>query len=296
MEQLHPGAASDPVFVVEASVVASEPDGAYQRIRLAAPQIATAARPGQFVAVAVGGVTDSHLLRRAFSIRAVDPQAGWVELVVARKGEGTQWIVSRPSRAVLDVIGPLGHPFPDPEPGSGVLLVGGGYGAAPLGWFADVAHEAACRVGMVLGAASADRLHGVRTAEVIADGLWVTTDDGSAGLAGVVTDVLPEAIASVHASTVYAVGPMGMLRAVTEVAAAAGARAYVSVEEAMACGVGVCMTCVLPVVGPDGVTRMVRSCLDGPTFDGQRVRWDAFAAGVCAVPDDAWGAPAGGGH
>jgi dihydroorotate dehydrogenase electron transfer subunit len=89
---------------------------------------------------------------------------------------------------------------------------------------------------------------------------------------------------------------MGMLRSVTEVAATTGAVAQVAVEESMACGVGVCMTCVLPVRGEDGATRMVRSCVEGPVFRGDRVRWDSFDDGVCRVPADAVGAPRAGGH
>ena len=85
---------------------------------------------------------------------------------------------------------------------------------------------------------------------------------------------------------------MAMLRAVTEVAAARGVAAQCAVEESMACGIGVCMTCVLPVVGDDGVTRMVRSCVEGPVFPGDRVRWDD----VGTVPADAVGAPGAGGH
>ena len=89
---------------------------------------------------------------------------------------------------------------------------------------------------------------------------------------------------------------MAMLRAVTEVAQAHGAVAQVAVEESMACGVGVCMTCVLPVTGSDGRTRMVRSCVEGPVFRGDRVRWDAISGGISRVPDDAVGAPRAGGH
>ena len=95
---------------------------------------------------------------------------------------------------------------------------------------------------------------------------------------------------------VYGCGPMGMLRSITAVAAAEGAVAQVAVEESMACGVGVCMTCVMPVRGNDGVTRMVRSCVEGPVFRGDRVRWDAFENGWCRVPEDALGAPKEGGH
>ena len=78
-----------------------------------------------------------------------------------------------------------------------------------------------------------------------------------------------------------------MLRAVTEVATTYGVLTQVAVEESMACGIGICMTCVLPVVGDDGRTRMVRSCVEGPVFRGDRVRWDALGT----VPPDAVGAP-----
>ncbi|HRA45338.1 MAG TPA: dihydroorotate dehydrogenase electron transfer subunit, partial [Phycicoccus sp.] len=146
-------------------------------------------------------------------------------------------------------------------------------------------------VEMVLGAASEDRLFGVVEARRSADGVTVTTDDGSAGVKGWVSDVLSEIITRTHAAVVYGCGPMGMLRSITEVATAHGAVAQVAVEESMACGVGVCMTCVMPITGNDGQTRMVRSCVEGPVFRGDRVRWEAFSDGVCRVPADAVGAP-----
>jgi dihydroorotate dehydrogenase electron transfer subunit len=85
---------------------------------------------------------------------------------------------------------------------------------------------------------------------------------------------------------------MAMLAAVTRIASAAGVPAQTAVEESMACGIGVCMTCVLPVIDDDGITRMVRSCVDGPVFAGDRVRWDD----VGTVPADTYGAPRPGGH
>jgi dihydroorotate dehydrogenase electron transfer subunit len=101
-----------------------------------------------------------------------------------------------------------------------------------------------------------------------------------------VTDPLPSAIERLGAELVYACGPMGMLRAVGDVAQAHAIPAHVAVEEAMACGIGVCMTCVLPVRGSDGVSRFVRSCVDGPVFDAGRVRW----ADVGTLPPDLHGA------
>jgi dihydroorotate dehydrogenase electron transfer subunit len=108
---------------------------------------------------------------------------------------------------------------------------------------------------------------------------------------GLVTDALPAAIERVGAEVVYACGPMPMLRRVGDVAREHAIRAQVAVEEAMACGIGVCMTCVLPVRGDDGRSRFVRSCVDGPVFDADRVRW----ADVGTLPSDLVGADAMGG-
>ena len=116
----------------------------------------------------------------------------------------------------------------------------------------------------------------------------ITTEDGSLGERGRVTDVLPQMIERSGADIVYACGPMAMLKAVHQVAEAYGAHSQCAVEEAMACGVGVCMTCVLPVIGDDGLTRLVRSCVEGPVFKGDRVRWEE----VGTVPTDTVGAPA----
>ena len=100
--------------------------------------------------------------------------------------------------------------------------------------------------------------------------------------------MLPAVLEQAQTDVVYACGPMAMLRAVSAVATAHGAIAQCAVEESMACGIGVCMTCVLPVRGEDGRTRMVRSCVEGPVFRGDRVRWDAIGT----VPADTVGAPA----
>jgi dihydroorotate dehydrogenase electron transfer subunit len=104
---------------------------------------------------------------------------------------------------------------------------------------------------------------------------------------GIVTDMLGQVIHEARTDVIYACGPMPMLRQVTALARRYDIPVQVAVEEAMACGIGVCMTCVLPVVGSDGITRMVRSCVDGPVFRGEQVRWDD----VGTIPFDAFGAP-----
>lgn len=290
MSALPPDAAR-PVQV-SAPVVASEQVGAYRRLSLHAPQVAAAARPGHFVALAVGGDTTSMLLRRSFSIHRVSELDGTVDVVVADAGPGTHWLVARRVGDEVDVVGPVGTPFPLPPEPVACALVGGGYGSAPLSWLARELRARGCRVDVVIGAATADRLFGVDEAAAVADGSTVTTDDGSLGARGRVTDVLPDVMSAAGTAVVHACGPMAMLRAVTDVATSLGAVAHVAVEESMACGIGICMTCVMPVVGDDGATRMVRACVEGPVFRGDRVRWDSFTGGRGLVPADAVGAPA----
>ena len=280
-------------------LIATRRAGAYHHLTFVAPGLAELARPGQFVALAVGGPTSANLLRRCFSIHKVSPSGtygGTVDVVVAAHGPGTQWISELRAHDEVDIVGPLGRAFPLPREPVPCVLVGGGYGSAPLFWLAEVLRERGCHVDIVLGAATESKLFGVVEARRHADGVTVTTDDGSLGTKGWVSDVLPEVIRRTGAAVVYGCGPMGMLRSITDVATAEGAVAQVAVEESMACGVGVCMTCVLPVVGKDGVTTMVRSCVEGPVFRGDRVRWDAFSDGLCRVPDDTVGAPRAGGH
>ena len=274
---------------VEGSVLANDPVGAYRHLTLRAAGVAETAQPGHFVALGVGGDQSSMLLRRSFSIHQVGD--GTIDVVVADAGPGTRWVTQLRVGDPIDVVGPLGRPFVLPTDPVGCVLVGGGYGSAPLFWLAQVLRDKGCRVDLVLGAASEQRLFGVDRASRLTQSVTVTTDDGSLGTRGRVTDVLPDVLADGGGAVVYACGPMAMLRAVTDVATAHGAAAQVAVEESMACGIGICMTCVLPVVGDDGRTRMVRSCVEGPVFAGDRVRWDAWQDGRGLVPSDAVGAP-----
>ena len=284
---------------VSGELISTRRVGAYHHLTFRAPDVAEHARPGQFVALAVGGDTSATLLRRCFSIHRVSPrgaQGGTVEIVVAARGPGTRWLTDLGTQREVSMIGPLGRGFPLPTDPVPCVLVGGGYGSAPLFWLAEALRERGAHVEMVLGAATSDQLFGVAEARRAADRVTVTTDDGSTGTKGWVSAVLPDVIRRSHADVVYGCGPMAMLRSVTDIATQEGAVAQVAVEESMACGIGVCMTCVMPVTGNDGLTRMARSCVEGPVFRGDRIRWEAFDNGRCTVPDDACGAASMKGH
>jgi dihydroorotate dehydrogenase electron transfer subunit len=273
---------------VRGEVLSRRRAGAYHLLEVVAPGVAEAARPGQFVAVRVGGPVSGLLLRRAFAIYRATPArayAGTVQFVVAVHGAGTEWLAGVRQGEQLDVVGPLGMPWRLPTGPVGCVLVGGGYGSASLFGLAEALRARDCRVDMVLGAATADRVFGELESKRAASSVTVTTEDGSIGVQGLVSDVLPDVIERSRALVVYACGPMPMLRTVSQVSASYAIPCQVAVEEAMACGIGVCMTCVLPVVGDDRVTRMTRSCVDGPVFRAEQVRWDELGT----VPDDALG-------
>jgi dihydroorotate dehydrogenase electron transfer subunit len=262
--------------------------GAYQTMTLVAPGIAERFRPGQFVAVAVGGEHSGMLLRRCFSVREVKPDyGGTIEIVFSVRGKGTEWLAALRPRDIVDVAGPLGRPFPQPRDPVNCVLVGVAHGSSALFPLAAVLRQRDCRLHFLLGGASSDDVLGARGARRAGDSVAVVTEDGSLGSAGTVDDLLPGIIEDAQADVVYACGPHETLRAVTRTCTGYGIPAQVLVEEPMACGTGVCMACVLPVIGDDGATHMVRTCVEGPVFRGERVRWDDLGT----IPFDALGAP-----
>ncbi|MCD0450931.1 dihydroorotate dehydrogenase electron transfer subunit [Actinocorallia sp. API 0066] len=257
-----------------------------------APAVAERFRPGQFVAVAVGGEHTSLLARRCLPVYEVKSDyGGTVEFVFEADDPGSRWLASRRSRDALDLIGPLGRPFPLPRDPASCLLVGGAHGSSGLFALADTLRQRDCKVHFVLAAPHAHQVYGALSAQRIGDSSTVITRDGSLGVAGMVPDLLPGIIDQTEADVVYAAGPTSLLSAVSGIASALGIPCQVSLGELLsrtaACGIGVCASCVLPVVGDDGHTRMVRACAEGPVLRGERVRWGDLGT----IPLDALGGP-----
>jgi dihydroorotate dehydrogenase electron transfer subunit len=253
--------------------------GAYFHLVVEADGIAESSRPGNFVAISVGGEYSSMLLHRVFAIyrSRQDPTHGWViELIIARSGKGSEWLASQSEGSVLTITGPLGTSFPIPADPVNVALVGGGYGAAPLFDLADHLKSRGCRVDAIIGAGASSKVFAPLEGKRTVNSVTVTTDDGSAGTQGRVTDVLPEIIERQKIDLVYSCGPMAMLSAVDEITRKYSIPHQVSVEEAMACGIGICMTCVLPMKRGDEV-KMIRTCVEGPVIDGDEVAWDVIS-------------------
>lgn len=245
-------------------VVAVDRIGEYQILTLRVPEVARRTIPGQFVMIEAG-----CLLRRPFSVfRAA---ADTVSVAFDVIGGGTSWLASRALGDELKLAGPLGAGF-SLEVDGPTVAVGGGYGAAPLFLLAERMRPAGHEVHAIFGAARAARVFGRDDAEHIFDSVAITTDDGSVGTKGLVTDVLAEVVARTGARRVVACGPMPMLEAVSKRCGELSLACEVAVEEFMACGIGVCWTCVIPVNGK-GDTQHLRSCTEGPVFDGAGVAW-----------------------
>jgi len=213
-------------------------------------------RPGQFVMLKAGGVSDP-LLRRPLGI--MEYRSGTLALLYKVKGEGTRLISGLHQDDRVAVLGPLGQGFQDPPQEATVIYVAGGTGAPPL--IALASHLKRGRF-----------LYGARTREDIPfeclpHECLICTEDGCCGTKGLVTQALSSALGH-GMSMVYACGPLPMLKKVWTLAQAAGALCQVSLEERMACGFGVCAGCAVETV--KGIARV---CSEGPVFRAEEIVW-----------------------
>ena len=250
--------------------------GAYHHLTIRTPGIDPGTRPGHFVALAVGGAEPVRLGRRAFWVFAVETgglYGGTVEIVVEIRGRGTAWLAGLRTGDRVDLLGPLGKPFALPREPVSCLLAGDGYGSAPLFALARGLVGRGCRVHMLLGAVDEAHLLGALAAKRVATTLAIATLDGSVGIAGPVSALLPDAFGRHGIEVVYASGPHPMLRTVAETATAYGAYSQCAVEPPMSCGTGLCGSCVVELE-TDGIGRTVRGCVEGPVLAGDAVRWE----------------------
>ena len=260
-----------------APIVSNKKVGQYHQIIINVGDLAPLCKPGNFVAINVGGESSGMILRRAFAISRVSVSAtfgGTMEIIAAPHGQGSKWLCAQGEGAILDIVAPLGTAFGIPTEPVPVLLVGGGYGSAPLFGLAEVLNSRGCRVDMLLGASTASKIYAPMEGKRAVNSMRIFTEDGSMGQTGRVTDPIPEIIKDLDVAVVYSCGPMPMLASITKITDSLSVVHQCAVEEAMACGIGVCMTCVLPVENEDGKILMLRSCIDGPVMDGSKVQWD----------------------
>ena len=259
-----------------APIVSNKRVGQYHQIIINIGDVAATCKPGNFVAISVGGDSSRMVLRRAFAISRVSTSTtvgGTMELIVAPHGQGSKWLCAQGEGVVLDLVAPLGTAFGIPTEPVPVLLVGGGYGSAPLFGLAELLNSRGCRVDMLLGASTGSKIYAPMEGKRAVNSMRIYTEDGSMGVAGRVTDPIAEIIRDLNVAVIYSCGPMPMLAAITTIADQFDVVHQCAVEESMACGVGICMTCVLPVKNEDGSISNLRSCIDGPVMDGSKVQW-----------------------
>jgi len=238
----------------------------FTRIVLEAPEIAGAARPGQFVHVNCGQGVYS-LMRRPISVH--DVYADKLVLLFQIKGEGTKWLTGRRPGDLVDLMGPLGHGFSLPQKGP-ALLVAGGIGVAPLCFLAKEIQKKQVPLTVLFGARDQESLCLLADIEKTGAKIKVATEDGSAGRRGLVTQLLEEAFHEAKPEIIYCCGPELMLKAVVTFSGNMGIETQVSLEERMACGIGACRGCVA-IIKRNGISGYENVCSSGPVFRGSEV-------------------------
>lgn len=249
----------------------------YHVLALAAPDVAREAAPGQFVMVKPA--TSSHpLLRRPFSVFEIlrdHARVTGLSLLSKRVGPSTARLYEAEPGDTIRCLGPLGRAFTPVDPPAEAWMVAGGVGLAPFAMLAETLRQRGTRSRLYYGGRRASDLFHLDWFEQLGVELVLTTEDGSRGVHGRVTEPLERDLGSRGAdAVVYACGPEPMLASVARLAQTAGRPSQVSVERVMGCGLGGCYSCVIPVRGEAGAAaHFVRSCLSGPVFDGATVDW-----------------------
>ncbi len=269
------------------------------RVRFHAPVIARRITPGQFVMLRIAGVNDPLIGRPLALYDTVLSPAGEptaVDVVYLVKGKLTSRLWQMQPGQVLDVWGPLGNGFDHspltthhslPPVPDHLIMVAGGIGQTP---FLALAQEAlgnrqygdpprpvrpVKRITFCYGARTAEYLAGLDDFQRLGIDIRLATDDGSRGHRGFVTDVLRQVLEENRGGErrVVCCGPEPMMAAAAKIAAAANVPCQVSLETPMACGVGICFTCVAKVKQAGGGWDYKRTCVEGPVFEAQQIEW-----------------------
>ncbi|MDR1368292.1 MAG: dihydroorotate dehydrogenase electron transfer subunit [Candidatus Accumulibacter sp.] len=249
----------------------------YRRMRLLVSEaFVRKAAPGRFVMLRVNDSTDP-LLRRPFAVfdTGAASDGAYFEILYRVIGRGTAMLSEKKKGDILDILGPLGKGFSLDDSAGEKLLVGGGIGLAPLYALARKLREASSTVRLFAGGRVRGDILCADAFEAIGVECRFTTEDGSIGERALVTQPLVRHLESLDiGATIYACGPEAMLRAVAKIAACRAIPCQVSLESRMACGIGVCLGCVVP-----GRRHSVRTpdfrcvCAEGPVFDAREIDW-----------------------
>src|SRR6185295_13737893 len=268
-------------FDVAAQVISNAPLSAdYNVLALAAPEIAAAAAPGQFVMVKAAASHDP-LLRRPFSVFEVLRDARGtptgISLLNKRIGVSTGLIYAAQPGQPVACLGPLGRPFTVVDSPTEAWMVAGGVGLAPFATLAEALRARGVKSSLFYGARRGAELFYLDFFRRLGVELVLTTEDGSVGERGRVVTPLERRLASQAGAApvmVYACGPEGMLAAAATTAARFDRPCQVSVERIMGCGLGGCYSCVVPMRNGHGGFHNVRSCIAGPVLAADQIVWD----------------------
>jgi len=245
--------------------------GDFFRFGIDAPAVGREARPGQFVMVKVAGATEP-LLRRPLGIH--DAAEGGIELFFRVAGKGTEILSRKRPGDRIDLVGPLGRGFSISAAGAGrtAYLVGGGRGIAPLYFLARELSKAGTKPVVFYGGRSLAEIPLRDRFEKAGLEVRCSTDDGSFGFAGFVTDLAGQALDAERPALLYACGPDPMMKALAAITAKRGVPAEFSLESVMGCGIGACWGCVHRIRNDRG-DGWVKICEEGPVFPGERIVW-----------------------
>ncbi len=269
----------------------------FKKLAMECPDIASQARPGQFVMVKVASGYDP-LLRRPFGIHR-RLNSGRIEILYQIVGRGTALLADMQPGLALDVLGPLGNGFSIccypinrvttiADDIRQAVIVGGGIGIAPLMFLAEELAAKKTAVEVFYGASTANHLVGIDRLESLGIKPHISTDDGSAGFKGFISQLLENYLAhsAVPQAYIYACGPRGMLAAVADIASQYNLPCEVSLDAVMACGMGACLGCVVkgsyPInrvttgdrgQGEGGKYNYLRVCQEGPVFAAGDIQW-----------------------
>lgn len=290
MSKLHADYYADGMKQVDASIVQNECIGENTyRLRVVAPEIASTVAPGQFVMIRLRG-TNAPLIGRAFAVYDViddaDGNPKSIDLVYLKKGTLTTPLSASPIGDGVTLWGPLGNGFATRQCDRLIMAVGG-IGQTPMlllglealgkrGFGSNRNSGYATRVEMIYGARRSSLLAGVDDFRAAGFDVTLCTDDGSVGVRKRVPDVLIERLATIEPNETVRVvtcGPEIMMQKVAEACAGVGVDCQVSMETPMACGIGICFSCVAQVRQDDGEWDYKRTCVEGPIFDAGKICW-----------------------
>lgn len=241
------------------------------KFSIKAPEIVKDSKPGNFIEIRVSDQTEPFL-RRPISIYNLDRENGILEFIFQVKGKGTEILAKKKIGDLIDIVGPIGYGTFKYENYNNLAVIGGGIGVFPLYELAKCAKKDNKNVNIYLGFRNKDYVVLEDEFKNVSDNLTITTDDGSYGEKGFAINFLEKDIEKGKVDSIYACGPLPMLKAVQKLAIEKDIPCQISLEEKMACGLGVCLGCAVKTAkSPKDAPEYWHVCKAGPVFQAKDV-------------------------